>query len=276
MSLGTIYETVSTGLSAFSFAKTGYGLIANSGSDPNISAIIDPLTTVIQIAMICFQESGTKIIISDHSITYQPKGLWQSFSRTVQKNISRNNLLACKDPILRAAQWYNPKDDANVRQIFHFATMGLRCLKETYQKNDQIQDAKKNEPNKKVDQNLDLIGEVIDKWIGDINRFCKEGAPAQKDEELNDLQKALKNHMWSKKDRDSIYGDMEKAFCLYKQFKKDDFKIPDDVNLPLKDYPADFYNEWNDTMLAIQNKLIGKINKLKEIIEWHKEEHTKI
>lgn len=93
--------------------------------------LLDPMSTLIRLALISYCEKGSKLSICDNSIQIQEPGLLQGAIRWTQgdKRTDLHNLYA---PIEKALEWYNPKNDKSLSYIYQLAKEGLRSLKVAY------------------------------------------------------------------------------------------------------------------------------------------------
>jgi hypothetical protein len=93
--------------------------------------LLEPLTSVTRLAMLCFEAVGTKIAIYNNSITLQSPGLTQGVMRSLYGN-KRNELHNLYKPIIMATQYYNYETNKHIQAIFDFAVQGLEKLAKTY------------------------------------------------------------------------------------------------------------------------------------------------
>ncbi len=97
--------------------------------------ILDPLSCIIRLALLNFKEKGTKISISNNRIYYQLPTIFQGPMRWTYGD-NRNDLHQLCNPIEKAIQWFDPKKNDDVRDIFKYAVKGLIRLKDSYVKPD--------------------------------------------------------------------------------------------------------------------------------------------
>ena len=93
--------------------------------------LLEPLTCIIRLAMLNFQENGTKIAIYNNRITSQLPNIIQGAKRWVYGN-KRNELHNLYKPIIIALKYYDRNNDDNISAIFDFAVNGLDKLTHTY------------------------------------------------------------------------------------------------------------------------------------------------
>lgn len=116
---------VSFGLSG---ART---LIDNLFKKTTTQQLLDPMSTIVRLAIASFYNPGTKISINDNTINLQEPGLLQAPIRWVKgdKRTDLHNLYA---PIEKALEWFAPETNKNIAFIFEKAKDGLRGLKQAY------------------------------------------------------------------------------------------------------------------------------------------------
>jgi hypothetical protein len=92
--------------------------------------LLDPLTTIIKLAMLNFHEINTKLSIHNHKIYFQEPNLLQGPSRKIYGD-KRGDLHNIHEPIVKCMEWYS-KEDARIVYIFTLAKTGLENLKISY------------------------------------------------------------------------------------------------------------------------------------------------
>lgn len=95
------------------------------------NVILDPLTTIIRLAILKFKENGTKIGINQHQISYYSPTDMQGVYRFFCGD-KRSDLHNLYQPIRKATEWYNNGDNPKHKYIFAVAHQGLVKLKENY------------------------------------------------------------------------------------------------------------------------------------------------
>ena len=93
--------------------------------------LLEPLTCIIRLAMLNFQEIGTKIAIYNNRISSQLPNLMQGAKRWVYGN-KRNELHNLYKPILISLKYYDRSNDSDISTIFDYAVGGLEKLAQTY------------------------------------------------------------------------------------------------------------------------------------------------
>ena len=97
----------------------------------NESQILEPLTTIVRLAIISFKTVGTKIAITNNKIYVQSPNIAQGIVRWTYGN-NREEVAHLLKPIFRALHLYNPKVQDHYRIIFEFSVKGLKLLKKSY------------------------------------------------------------------------------------------------------------------------------------------------
>jgi hypothetical protein len=93
--------------------------------------ILEPLSTILKLALISFEEEGTKIAISNNSVVIQRPTILQGTIRYINGN-NREEIHYLLKPIIRCIELYSANTDPNVRYIYDLAIDGLEKLKRSY------------------------------------------------------------------------------------------------------------------------------------------------
>ena len=93
--------------------------------------ILDPLTTVIKLALLYFYENKTKLTIHNNSITLQKPDFFQGAYRYSTGN-SGKTLHNLKEPIINCMMWFPYSRYEDLKTIYTFAIKGLEKLKTNY------------------------------------------------------------------------------------------------------------------------------------------------
>lgn len=93
--------------------------------------LLEPLTCIIRLAMLNFQEIGTKIAIYNNRISSQLPNIMQGAKRWVYGN-KRNELHHLYKPILISLKYYDRSNHSDISTIFDYAVGGLENLTQTY------------------------------------------------------------------------------------------------------------------------------------------------
>ena len=119
--------------------------------------ILDPLTTIVKIALLSFYEKGSKLSIINNKICIQEPSFYQGTVRWTYGD-SRNKLFNLREPIEYCMLWFPYSKYKELKQIYLLAINGLNNLKESY---------------KDDDDNYDLIDHLIDYYVKIINENFK-------------------------------------------------------------------------------------------------------
>lgn len=99
------------------------------------SYLLDPLTTIIKLAILGCKPVGTKIHIDENVIYFQEPGPFQSFCRYLY-NTNKTDLQYLYNPIELACQEYLSKESVKsiprMKNLFVCALKGIERLSETY------------------------------------------------------------------------------------------------------------------------------------------------
>lgn len=97
--------------------------------------ILDPLATIIRLAILSYKPSGTKLWIHGNSVQYQLPGPWQFVCRYLYAN-TKSDIHYLYNPIVHACRIYLTPDMIekypDIRQLFSLAVDGLTTLLHTY------------------------------------------------------------------------------------------------------------------------------------------------
>ena len=93
--------------------------------------ILEPLSTVLKLALISFEEEGIKIAVSNNSVFIQKPTLLQGTIRSVYGN-NREEIHYLLKPIIRCVEMYSSYDNRNIRYLYDLAIDGLKKLKRSY------------------------------------------------------------------------------------------------------------------------------------------------
>ena len=100
---------------------------------------LEPLTTLIKLAILNYKKEGTKISIYNNSLFLQEPSYYQGIVRYCY-NDSRNDLLKLELPIQQGLNWFaknsNNKDD--IDYILKKSISGLLKLSKSYQEDSKI------------------------------------------------------------------------------------------------------------------------------------------
>jgi hypothetical protein len=98
----------------------------------------DPLLTVIKLAILKFNEPGTKLSFYRNHIYIQPPSWTQGTSRYFYSS-SKDDLIELFIPVKKCIEKYIIKENnIYIKQILKYSVEGLYLLQETYNNNKQI------------------------------------------------------------------------------------------------------------------------------------------
>ena len=174
-------RVITDGLSG---TKTLLNTIQNQNGKPVAvnKQILDPMTSLIKLAVLNFRKKGTKIGISNNKIQFQSPDVFQGTIRW-RNGDNRFDLHNLCNPIERSVEWYDCKNNPNIATIFTLAISGLKKFKESY----------------KDIENTNLVCDAISHYISILeNKLEKNIKPDKINlQTLNEsnINKSLKN-MW--------------------------------------------------------------------------------
>jgi hypothetical protein len=114
--------------------SSGVGYFYNVMSDNTSTQILDPLTTVIRLAILSFKMIGTKISIHFNNIEYQEPTLLQGTFRW-KNGDKRSDLHNLCNPLKICRLKYNPDEDERINNIYSKSINGLNNLQQLYDGN---------------------------------------------------------------------------------------------------------------------------------------------
>lgn len=145
--------------------------------------ILDPLTTMIKLALLGFKQDGTKLAIDSNRIYFQEPTLFQGFWRWAYGN-KRYELHHLLNPILKAVKRYDI-NTPSIKIIFQGSVIGLDKLKSSY-----------NNASNVVNHSLDLYMSIINNvLVPDTSRNNSVFHSVQEDEETN-RQISIFQNLW--------------------------------------------------------------------------------
>lgn len=107
----------------------------------HISDLIDPLSVIINLAILKYKPLGTKLQIYQNTIHLDEPHLFQSITRHFN-GFKKQHLKILTEPILHACRFFIKKqNDINISIIFKCAIDGLNKLKHTYKNNIEAQNS---------------------------------------------------------------------------------------------------------------------------------------
>ena len=118
-----------------SFKESGLYELLFKKNDPS-NSIIDPLTCVVRLSLLKYKPHGTKISVRENQISYNEPCILQGPMRWTFGDC-RDDLHNLFNPLKKGLEWFNLKN-SEIYGLFSFCVEGLRCLKNTYDKNSII------------------------------------------------------------------------------------------------------------------------------------------
>ena len=113
----------------FSLLKQALVYVTSKVSkDNNRNQILEPLSTVLKLAMISFKDIGTKIAVSNNKLYLQEPSVFQGTIRYAWGN-NREEIHYLLKPIMRCIELFPPDDDSQLQFIYNQAVQGLKKLK---------------------------------------------------------------------------------------------------------------------------------------------------
>jgi hypothetical protein len=161
--------------------------------------LLEPLTCIIRLAMLNFQENGTKIAIYNNRISSQLPNLIQGAKRWVYGN-KRNELHNLYKPILISLKYYDRNNDVDIRTIFDYAIGGLDKLTQTYSEHE----------NDIVCHSIKLYREILS--TSKKNKSSKTYVESQlKEDDLTSPLYELFNELWNERQISIIAALLQEA-----------------------------------------------------------------
>jgi hypothetical protein len=99
----------------------------------NRNSILDPLTCIIRLAILCFKPKGTKISLSRNCIKYNNPSLLQGFKRWSMGD-NREDLHNIYNPIRKTIEWYDLTNN-EIKGICEYSIKGIKVLQSSYSRN---------------------------------------------------------------------------------------------------------------------------------------------
>ena len=122
-------------MSFSNFNINGISDYLNLTNDNNIELsqlqFLEPMSIIINLAILSFQEANTKIAITNNNMFIQRPSFYQGIVRYLYGN-NREDVCFLLKPIIRALEMYDPSEDEKLEYIFNKACVGLSKLKKSY------------------------------------------------------------------------------------------------------------------------------------------------
>lgn len=103
---------------------------------PDKKLILEPLCVVIRLIILKYKKQGTKISISNNSISYMEPNFYQGAIRTYNGD-KRDDLHNLYSPIIKAFEWYDIESGV-YRYLFEQSLIGIDMLLNSYDKDSII------------------------------------------------------------------------------------------------------------------------------------------
>jgi hypothetical protein len=190
---------------------------------------LDPLTTLIKLAILPYKPEGTKLSIDSNYINYSENTILQFAIRTYLGD-SYNDLRDLNKTLHKAVAWFY--DDHKLKYLFEYAIQGLEKLKSTYGNTGKA-DA--------VQSYIDILAGFNRRNIIEINKEKEKIKEHKKNKELKEQpneqvsNKTIEDHelkihdilktIWSEDDKEIVY----RFFLKLKQSNNQE-DIEDNIN----------------------------------------------
>ena len=124
-------------------------------NDDNLSQLqlLEPLSIIINLAIVSFREENTKIAVTNNNMFIQRPAFYQGIIRYLYGN-NREDVCFLLKPIMRSLELYNPIGNSKIEYIFRKACEGLSKLKKCY-----------NNASSTVCHSLDLYISIINSYL---------------------------------------------------------------------------------------------------------------
>ena len=142
--------------------------------------IIDPLSCLIKLSILSLYPEGTKICISNNSISYCNPNVLQGSIRFINGD-AREDLHNLFKPIQKSIEWFSnePKYNDKINVLYKMCQRGLTKLKKCYEPNSTIQHS--------IDYYISYINENLNENINEnINENLNENLNETLNETLNE------------------------------------------------------------------------------------------
>jgi len=161
---------------------------------------LEPMSIIINLAILSFQEENTKIAITNNNMFIQRPSFYQGVVRYLYGN-NREDICFLLKPIMRALEMYDPSDDEKLEYIFNKACIGLSKLKNSY-----------NNTSSTVCHSLDLYISIISAHLNGTPITVESYQESRQADDLNlsvatqvNIQKIFLN-IWSESDIELLYS----------------------------------------------------------------------
>lgn len=149
----------------------------NKNTQKNL--ILEPLCCILKLILLQFKENGTKISVSDNSITFNEPSYGQGFVRSFYGDC-REDLHNIYHPLLKSVEWY-PIKDFNI--YYEECKKGLQILLQVYDDNTTIHHT--------ISHYISIIEGKNDKEVSETNPIIDNLKDFWKTEEINVINELL-------------------------------------------------------------------------------------
>ena len=149
----------------------------NKNTQKNL--ILEPLCCILKLILLQFKEKGTKISVSDNSITFNEPSYGQGLVRSLYGDC-REDLHNIYHPLLKSVEWY-PIRDFNI--YYEECKKGLQLLLQVYDDNTTIHHT--------ISHYISIIEGKNDKEVSETNPIIDNLKDFWKTEEINVINELL-------------------------------------------------------------------------------------
>lgn len=149
----------------------------NKNTQKNL--ILEPLCCILKLILLQFKEKGTKISVSDNSITFNEPSYGQGIMRSLYGDC-REDLHNIYHPLLKAVEWYP------IREFIIYyeeCKKGLQLLLQVYDDNTTIHHT--------ISHYISIIEGKNDKEVSETNPIIDNLKDFWKSEEINGINELL-------------------------------------------------------------------------------------
>lgn len=149
----------------------------NKNTQKNL--ILEPLCCILKLILLQYKENGTKISVSDNSITFNEPSYGQGLVRSLYGDC-REDLHNIYHPLLKSVEWY-PIDKFHV--YYEECKKGLQLLLKVYDDNTTIHHT--------ISHYISIIEGKNDKEVSETNPIIDNLKDFWKSEEINVINELL-------------------------------------------------------------------------------------
>ncbi len=233
---------------------------------------LDPLTSVIKLALLNYKNKGTKLSIYNNYIYFSENSIYQFAIRKYYGD-SYNDLRDIKKSLYKAVDWYY--DDQKLKYLFEEAIKGLEKLKDTYgetgkadavqsyidilsgfYKKNETKESKEQKDNRKHRQNNSNNSNNHNNTNNTNNNTNEQNKQFEEEAKLHNI---LKN-IWSDEDKEIITIFFQKI----KKLLSNTDNI-DSISSDIKNSIDDNIEGIESLLLSIHRKIEKEVNNLLSI-----------